>query len=162
MLQRVQQKHPSALNRLPSEVTDYETYAELQWRFQGWLAKLWDAVRLQREEYFMPQGEDKRAMEMRLRLDAQPLQRPFRLSELSQEFGLSPSQLNRIFFAAFGTTPKRYFDQRRLSFVKANLSTSDQQIKEIGFGAGFRYQSEFSSWFKKQTGRTPGEFRRVG
>ncbi|MBC2603818.1 AraC family transcriptional regulator [Puniceicoccus vermicola] len=160
MLATIRKHHPHAYNRLQWEEMDFERYVDLQGNFQRWLARLWGEMQRRGELFFLPQNDDPRSMEIKMRVDAKPLHLPFRLENLAEEFGLSAAQVNRIFFSAFRTTPKQYFERRRLAQVKGALLSSSQQVKEIAFGAGFRHQSEFSSWFKKQTGSSPSEFRK--
>ncbi|MGE9291716.1 MAG: helix-turn-helix transcriptional regulator, partial [Puniceicoccales bacterium] len=159
MIETVQRDHPQAYNHLPREKTDFESYARLQGDFQRWFGRLWGIARQCGVSEFLPQQNDPRALAIKMRLDAQGLQIPFRLTSLAGELHLSPAQVNRIFAGTFGTTPKRYFERRRLAVVEAALCSTTQPIKEIAFGAGFRHQSEFSAWFRKHTGAAPSEYR---
>ncbi len=92
-------------------------------------------------------------------MDALSVQQAFRLQDLAAAFGLSPTQVNRLFCADFGATPKRYFERRRLQYAQAALATSQRAMKEISYSVGFRHQSEFTAWIKKHTGRSPSAFR---
>ncbi|WPJ96762.1 AraC family transcriptional regulator [Coraliomargarita algicola] len=160
MLRLVRKHYPDAYNRLPQAVADFGVYADVLGSFQRWLAAVSGCL-LRREgvTVHLPQHKDSRAMDMRRWLDARAIEHGFQLQELAAAFALSPAQLNRIFIADFSVTPKRYFEQRRLSFARAALSSSSQSMKEISYLAGFGYQSEFTAWFKKHSGLAPSEYR---
>ncbi len=159
MLRIVREHYPEAYHRLPDARADYAVYAELQGHFQRWMAKLWQGLREQGVEAYLPPFGGGRPLEMKRWVDAWPLHEPFRLGELAKAFSLSPTQTNRLFCGAFETTPKRYFSQRRLAYAKAALSSSSRSVKEISYASGFRHLPEFSGWFKVQTGLSPRAYR---
>lgn len=160
MLKLVNQHYPDAMSHLGESMGDYALYAQLQGHFLNWLSRLWTGMaKLPDIHVYMPPFADGRAQEMKSWLDRWPLNEPFRQDLLAQAFHLSLTHSNRLFSAAFGTTPKRYINQRRLGFVRSALRSSSQSIKEIAYAIAFRHPSEFSSWFKQSTGKSPKAFR---
>lgn len=159
MLQLVRQCYPDAYNKLPAEHATFDQYTSLNTDFQFWLRRVLDALRTYGVEIFLPQTRDSRVLGMVRWLDALSVQHPFRMSAMATAFGLSAAQVNRLFCADVGITPKRYFESRRLKFAQAALASTGQAIKEISYQAGFRHQSEFTAWFKKYMGKSPSGYR---
>ena len=94
-------------------------------------------------------------------LDTQSLEIRFRESELAARVGLGEKQFVRLFRAATGVTPRRYFEQRRREGVMRLLLGSTLSIKEIASNLGFAHLSDFSAWFKDLYGLPPRDFRRL-
>ncbi len=160
MLKLVEQYCPHALNHLGESMGEYPLYAQLQGCFLRWLSLVWTAMAKSSDiNIFIPPFADGRAQEMKYWLDRWPLSEPFRQENLAQAFNLSQTHCNRLFSTAFRITPKRYINQRRLAFARSALQSSSLSIKEIAFASAFRHPSEFSSWFKQGTGKSPRAFR---
>jgi len=161
MLKIVDRHFPDASYRLPVQTTDYDIYTDLHGKFQRWLVRLWTLL-LQRETpVFTPAIRDERAWMMKYWIEALTLSHRFQLKSMASHFGLSSSQVNRIFTAEWGLTPRRYFDNIRLKSAISQLETSGARGKEISYSLGFRHQSEFSTWMKKRTGKSPMEYRQL-
>lgn len=160
MLQIVRRYFPDASNRLPFEETDYDVYTDLHGRFQRWLVRLWTLLQQRDTTVFTPTIRDERAWAMKYWIEGHTLSEPFLLRTMASHFGLSSSQVNRIFTAEWGMTPRRYFEQRRLKSALSQLEASSARSKEISYSLGFRHQSEFSNWLKKHIGQSPTEYRR--
>jgi AraC-like DNA-binding protein len=160
MLKQVKQYCPGALSHLGESMGGYALYAHLQGYFLRWLSLLWAGMAQMPDIHlYVPPFADGRAQEMKYWLERWPLNEPFRQDVLARAFHLSLTHCNRLFSVAFETTPKRYINQRRLAFVQSALRSSSQSIKEIAHAAAFRHPSEFSSWFKQNTGKSPKAFR---
>jgi AraC-like DNA-binding protein len=159
MLQLVRQSYPDAYNQLPAAGATFEQYTMLQGNFLHWLGAVLMALQKFGVDVYLPQTCDSRVLGMMRWIDALPIQAPFRMSNMVEAIGLSSAQINRLFCAEFGMTPKRSFERRRLKFADAALLSSSQAVKEISYQLGFRHQSEFTAWFKKHTGKSPSEFR---
>lgn len=162
MLQLVRRYYPDAYNQLEEAHVDFDRYTRLQTDFQSWLRRVYVVLQDFDINIYLPQTRDSRVLEMIQWIDALSLQNAFRLPELAAQFGLSPTQVNRLFCADLGTTPKRYFERRRLESARAALLSTRQAVKEISYTTGFGHQSEFTTWFKKHTGSSPSEFRAAG
>jgi AraC-like DNA-binding protein len=159
MLKVVRRYFPDAYNQLPVTSAHFGQYAAIQGDFQRWLGCIWKPLQEQGACLYLPQHNDSRALDMKRWMDALSVQNAFRLQDLAEAFVLSPTQVNRLFCAEFGITPKRYFEQKRLAYAQAALVASIKPMKEISYSTGFRHQSEFTAWFKKHTGLPPSEFR---
>ena len=84
--------------------------------------------------------------------------RSLRLSELSQEVGLSPHYLNSTFARTFGLPPHAYQLQLRVRRAIELLRGQDG-LATIALSLGFADQSHFTRQFKRVVGVSPGAFR---
>ncbi|MBR1625866.1 MAG: helix-turn-helix domain-containing protein [Bacteroidales bacterium] len=75
------------------------------------------------------------------------------------QLGVSENRLANEVKSACNLTLKKYIDNRLLLEAKRLLKYSTLSAKEIAFELGFDDTSNFSNWFKKQTGKTPMQFR---
>ena len=88
------------------------------------------------------------------------LGRPIHLHDLAARAALSPYHFARAFKTSAGMTPRAYVQHRRVEQAKQLLAESTQSLAQVAVEAGFGTQSRFTSTFKRETGFTPGEYRR--
>lgn len=74
---------------------------------------------------------------------------------------LSPFHFSRAFRQSFGLPPHRYHVGRRIERAKSILSDPSISVTELGLRLGFSETSAFTATFRKFTGRTPTDFRRM-
>ena len=82
-----------------------------------------------------------------------------RLAQLAELVTLSPYHFARAFKQSFGMPPHRYHVARRIERAKTLLASST--VTQVALAVGFAETSSFSAVFRKVTGFTPSEFRRV-
>lgn len=73
----------------------------------------------------------------------------------------SPYHLQRTFKRVKGFTPVEYIQQVRISEAMHSLTTSNQPVTEIGIAVGLANTPYFITLFKKKTGFTPAEYRKI-
>jgi AraC family transcriptional regulator len=83
------------------------------------------------------------------------------LGTLAELAHLSPFHFARAFKQSFELPPHRYLTLRRMERAKELLSQPELSVTRIGLNVGFADTSSFSSAFRRQTGVTPTDFRRV-
>lgn len=83
------------------------------------------------------------------------------LSKKLVQIGVSRRHLTEIFVNRYGCTPKEYLDSRRLEAARQQLNDRSASIVDVALSIGFESLSSFYALFKKHTGMTPGEYRRV-
>jgi AraC family transcriptional regulator len=66
-----------------------------------------------------------------------------------------------MFTAAAGVSPHRYVSQRRLKSAMAMLAIGKLPLSEIAHRSGFSSQASFNRAFRRATGMTPGDYRRL-
>jgi AraC family transcriptional regulator len=82
------------------------------------------------------------------------------LAEMAREAGVHPSHLSRTFGEHFGVGFGAYQRRLRLEAAKRALRDSRRPIGEIAVTCGFSDQSHLTRLLKRDTGLTPGAFRR--
>ena len=85
---------------------------------------------------------------------------PLDVRALAQVAQLSEAHFIRSFRAAFGETPHRYLQRRRVERAMFLLRESDRSITEICLEVGFVSLGSFSRTFSEIVGEPPSAYRR--
>lgn len=85
---------------------------------------------------------------------------PLRLRHLSDMTGISPTRLLRGFEAAYGLTPHRYQQSRRIAKAR-RMILGGKPLVEVATACGYADQSHLNRWFLRVHGTTPGRLRRA-
>lgn len=88
------------------------------------------------------------------------LSEPISVREMAARANLSPSRFSANFKAQFGVAPHRYLLRLRIHHAKELLSRSERGLDVIAAYCGFADIHHFAKTFKKETGVTPGAYRR--
>jgi LacI family transcriptional regulator len=80
---------------------------------------------------------------------------------LADRTGLSRRVLQRRFKALTGRTLQEEILDAQLARVRQMLAGTDLKLESIAAKSGFHYIGYMCSYFKKKTGMTPGEYRRL-
>lgn len=83
------------------------------------------------------------------------------LDEVAAKVQLSPFYLSKLFKENFGQTFIDYLTQKRIKLAKDLLISTEKTFKEICFEVGYHDPNYFSRVFKKITGLTPSEFKKM-
>ena len=83
------------------------------------------------------------------------------LQDVADHLCISEKQLNRIFKTVTGTTVINYFNQQRILQARYYLISTNTRLKDIAELLSYYDQYHFSRMFKKATGYTPSQFRKV-
>ncbi|GFN33340.1 helix-turn-helix domain-containing protein [Paenibacillus xylaniclasticus] len=74
---------------------------------------------------------------------------------------LNPAYLSRLFRKETGQSITDYTTDRKIVRAKMELENSNARISDIAVSVGYSNFSHFSKLFKKATGLTPQEYRRI-
>lgn len=80
--------------------------------------------------------------------------------DIAKEVGVSASHLSHLFKAHTGQSVREYLLQERIAAAKQLLAATDHTIPQIASLLSFCDQSYFTLVFRRQTGTTPGEYRK--
>jgi YesN/AraC family two-component response regulator len=80
---------------------------------------------------------------------------------IAQHVGITEDHLTFCFRQELGITPIQYIHRYRINRAKSLLKESRATITEIAGHVGFSDSGYFSRIFRRETGTTPSEFRRL-
>ncbi|HPF52695.1 MAG TPA: AraC family transcriptional regulator [Draconibacterium sp.] len=81
--------------------------------------------------------------------------------QLARKLRMDYSALSHIFSASVGLTIEKYAILQKIEKVKELLSYDELTVSEIAFKLGYSSVAHLSSQFKKETGMTPGQFKKL-
>jgi transcriptional regulator GlxA family with amidase domain len=96
-----------------------------------------------------------RARDTMDRAFAQPLDVP----ALARVAHVSPAHFSRQFRAAFGETPHRYLQRRRVERAMELLRETDLPVTDVCLDVGFNSLGTFSRTFRDIVGEAPSAYR---
>ncbi|MFV0589849.1 MAG: helix-turn-helix domain-containing protein [Draconibacterium sp.] len=82
-------------------------------------------------------------------------------SHLSQLIGADYSSISNLFSSSEGLTIERFTILQKIEKVKELLSYGELTASEIAFKMGYSSAAHLSSQFKKETGMTPGQYKKL-
>lgn len=88
-------------------------------------------------------------------------QEPISLDYLAAAVGVHPVHLVRVFRKFHHCTVSDYIRRLRIEQARQKILSSNESLVEIALSTGFADQPHFSRSFKRVTGMTPSEFRKV-
>jgi AraC-like DNA-binding protein len=105
-------------------------------------------------------GEDQNRRLLRAR-DAmdRDFAEPIDVPALARIAFMSPGHFSRTFRAAFGETPHRYLQRRRVERAMALLREPAASVTQVCQRVGFESLGAFSRAFKAVTGESPSTYR---
>ncbi|MEO5561814.1 MAG: AraC family transcriptional regulator [Chitinophagaceae bacterium] len=87
----------------------------------------------------------------------------FSLSDfLSKQINKEYSQISRLFSEVEGITIEQFFILQKIEKVKEWIAYDELNLSEIAWKLGYSSVAHLSSQFKKVTGLTPSNFKKLG
>ena len=84
------------------------------------------------------------------------------LSDLALRSLISKNYFSKLFKDVTGTNVSDYVQYLRTEQACSLLRSTDKKVTDIAEQAGFSDMKFFYEVFKKITGKTPGEYRKIG
>jgi AraC-like DNA-binding protein len=88
-------------------------------------------------------------------------ERPWSVESLGKAVGMSRSRFAERFRQVVGEPPLAYLAAWRMHRARALLRDGARRMGGIARALGYGSEAAFSTAFKRETGRTPGEYRRA-
>lgn len=86
---------------------------------------------------------------------------PISLKQVACEYGVSAEHLGQLFRAFVGKGFKEYLREVRVREAGRLLRSTDLRVPEVAVCVGYQDADYFTDQFKRETGRTPGAWRRA-
>ncbi|HEY3330726.1 MAG TPA: helix-turn-helix domain-containing protein [Capsulimonadaceae bacterium] len=83
------------------------------------------------------------------------------VAELATRAGLGETAFRAAFYRLTGRSPRDYIEERRISRAKHLLVETDRSVKAVALSEGYDDAYHFSRVFKRVTGVSPSDFRRM-
>lgn len=83
------------------------------------------------------------------------------VNSLAEKFHYHPVYLSRMFKEQYHITLADFIMHCKMNQAKIMIQSSDMQIQEIAAKLGYQSAQAFIRTFKKETGLTPAEYRRI-
>lgn len=85
---------------------------------------------------------------------------PIGLSDIAAAANLSTTYFHSVFSSLYGKTPHAYLLECRVENAKKMLWSSENDLCDIAVACGFGCQQYFTKVFRRETGLTPGQYRK--
>lgn len=82
-------------------------------------------------------------------------------ADIATSVAMHPKYAMNLFKKTTGVTLNEYVNLLRLSYAQALLMQEDTNVLEVAMQSGFRSLSAFNKSFRKMSGKSPSDFRRV-
>ncbi len=90
----------------------------------------------------------------------QQIHQPLTIDTLAEQCHLSKDHFIRLFKREMQTTPMRYIIRKKMESAQLRLLISQEPIAETAYHLGFETISYFNRMFKKETGMSPGDYKK--
>lgn len=85
---------------------------------------------------------------------------PHQVQFYARRLSLHPNHLNAVIKRITERSASEHIKQHVLTLSTSLLANTSLSVKEIAFQLYYDYPNHFSNFFKKQSGQTPGQYRR--
>lgn len=114
-----------------------------------------------RDSNLLPQDLQESMASLALTVERNPEQH-WTIERLAGELGVSESHVYRVFRQMHGQSPAAYIERLRIDQACLLLvQQPDRAVTDIAFDLGFKTSQHFATVFKKCTGHTPSQWRKL-
>ena len=83
------------------------------------------------------------------------------VSAVASELNMSPHYLNDLLRSQTGMNTKQHIHAYLVDCAKVLLANTQLSVSEVAYRLGFEYPQHFNRLFKRKTGITPSEYRKL-
>ena len=114
-------------------------------------------------QYHSPRSETKHEILCRELIDYihHNLHLPLSVKMLADHFNISAFHLNRVFRASQNNTVMHYVTELRVKAAQRMLAGNRERINDVAQLTGFNSVANFSTVFRRHTGLTPSQYRKM-
>lgn len=141
---------------------DLAGIACLQSRLYSFLESLTPLVLKNGGRLMLSEAHNPRIYPLISELRMKPGIHPLPFGRWREMVGLSRVQIDRLFRAELGYTPKELGNRFLLASLKRELVTGRSSLKELAARFGFSDSSHLCRWFRRRASMSPEQFRRYG
>ena len=84
----------------------------------------------------------------------------YTIPQLAYDAAMSPSKLKPLFHQQYNKSIYAYLVEKRLAEAVNLLVNTNLPLKVIAKRSGFKFQANFTIFFRRHMGKSPGRFRR--
>ncbi|WP_142846232.1 helix-turn-helix domain-containing protein [Telmatospirillum sp. J64-1] len=133
----------------------------VEWLLQAFLLLLVRQVALQTEHSLPERLQADLFSRFKILVEAH-YQHHWPVARYARELGVTESRLNRLCKALAGRSAFKVIQDRLLLEARRKLTYIAAPVSLLAYELGFEDPAYFSRFFKKHTGLTPAEYRRIG
>ncbi|MDF2541427.1 MAG: two component transcriptional regulator, AraC family [Herbinix sp.] len=104
---------------------------------------------------------DKKPIRLAKQYIKEKYQQPITLDEISNEIGFNPTYFSTLFKKETGQNFLEYLTDTRIQAAKQLLADTDRTVIQVSEEVGYTDLKYFTKLFKKSTGLTPSEYRKL-
>ena len=145
------------LDSLNEGLEPLETEAELYPYFYAQLTAIFDAMNKRKEE----DSQTALIYKIKAFLDEHYDDTDLSMTGIGDLFQINPSFMSRIFKEEIGMNMMDYLVMARVERAKQLLKETRDTVQSIAGQVGYQHTISFIRVFKKSTGLTPGEYRKI-
>ena len=83
------------------------------------------------------------------------------VSAVASELNMSPHYLSDLLRSQTGMNTKQHIHAYLVDCAKVLLANTQLSVSEVAYRLGFEYPQHFNRLFKRKTGITPSEYRKL-
>lgn len=137
--------------------SDSERVAIVQLELEAYVRRL--ALRVQQPPHASAPPRRANSVEQMAQLIAERSSESLSVATIAAVAGLHPHYAMQLFRETFGVSILTYLNQHRVARAQQLLITTELNVAEVGYEAGFASASRFYSTFKAICGVAPGAYR---
>ena len=138
-----------------ADISLYNSYAAIKRDFSAKLARISSLLNVQdsgKHDWLLKEAENYIQSNYNRQLSVQ---------EAAEAIGFSPNYFSSVFKQAAGCSFSEYVHKLRVAKARELLTNTPHRVNEIASLTGYQEYKYFVEIFKKQTGMTPTEYRRL-